>query len=523
MPEYLKALLVILTLAFCTCSFFKPAFTSVVTIDDFNRRRKLWFFLTTCLFLSHNFWLYIVVSGIALFLFTKKDDNKVAVYFFLLFAIPPISALIPGFGVVNVLFTIDYPRLLTLVLLLPVLIHRSDNPRQLSFPSSTADVCILGYIGLYTVLIGLGTSMTDLARNVFNMLVDIFLPFYAASRILCSTERFRDAIGSFLVAAAIMAPMAVFEMARSWLLYASLKYVIGVPWPFFGYLLRDGGLRAAASAGHPLVLAYIMVVALGFYFYIRHSIKKKGQRNLLGLVLLAGLIAPLSRGPWLGGLVLLLAFLITGKYTFKQVMGWITSLATILLLIGASPYGEKIAALLPFVGHVDESNISYRQQLAENSITLLKSSPFFGVPNALGTSEMQSMKQGEGIVDIVNTYVAIGLGSGVIGLSLFLGVFLSVCIGLLKAIKQTRQSNEELNLLGRVLFAVLCSVLFMIATLSSIMTVPIIYWMLAGMGVAYLDLVRRTLALATPGTAGNAAAAAMRLTQSGSLSRRYGR
>lgn len=494
MPEYLRALIVILTLAFCTCLFFKPAFISAVPIDDFNRRRKLWFFLTTLVFLSHSFWLCIVASGIALHVFTKNDRNKVAAYFFLLFAIPPIGALIPGFGIVNVLFSIDYLRLLTLVLLLPVLLHRSRIPDNLPLPSSAADLCVLGYIGLYTVLIGLGTSISDLARNVFNMFVDIFLPYYAASRVLSTPERFRDAIGSFVIAAALMAPVALFEMTRAWMLYAPLGSVLGVPWAFFSYMVRAGGLRAASSAGHPLVLAYAMVVALGFLFYIQHFIEKKLLRNLLWVLLLFGLIAPISRGPWMGGVVVLLLFLVTGQYSSKQVIGWLVALVGVTVSIGMSPYGDKVTALLPFVGHVDEFNVSYRQQLIENSITLLKSSPLFGVPNAMATSEMQSMRQGEGIIDIVNTYVAIGLGSGVTGLSLFLGVFLSVGVGIFKAIRQTRRAHPELHLLGRVLFAILCSVLFMIATLSSIMTVPIIYWMLAGMGVAYLALVRRTLA-----------------------------
>lgn len=497
MPEYLKALTVILFLALAVFIFTKDSFTEVIPTADFTRRRNLWLFLTVLLFLSHSFWLYIVIGGIATLISTQKDGNKIAAYFFLLFAIPPVSQAVPGLGIVNVLFSIDYLRLLTMVLLVPVLFYKSPDGLHHRFPGSMSDKCLVAYLVLLTCLVGLVTSPTDLARNIFNLFVDIFVPYYVASRTLFNAVRFRDALGSFVIAATIMAPIAIFELIRSWALYTSLATVLPVKWAFFSYLLRDGGLRADASTGQPIVLGYVMVVAIGFFFYIRKHIPGKLRQYGLFAVLLGGLIAPLSRGPWVGCAALFAVFLITGKYSSKQIFAMAAACVAAIGAISVTPFGAKIVTYLPFFGSVDDSTITYRQLLIQNCISLIKGNPFFGVPNALGTSELQAMRQGEGIIDIVNTYVSIALSSGLVGLSLFIGVFLFVGIGIVKALWQIRESHPDLHLLGRVLLSVLCAILVMIGTVSSIMTVPLIYWMVAGMGVAYLNVVRQALATST--------------------------
>ena len=52
--------------------------------------------------------------------------------------------------------------------------------------------------------------------------------------------------------------------------------------------------------------------------------------------------------------------------------------------------------------------------------------------------------------------------------------------------------NDELYLLGQVLFSTLLGILVIIMTVSSISVIPVIYWSVAGLGVAYA----RMLALA---------------------------
>ena len=112
MPEHLRALVVIVGLAAVVFAFAKaPACAMANSIEDFQRRRNLWFAITIATFLAQNFWIYIVVVAAMLLLAVPREVNKLALFFFLMFAVPVIPEQIPGFGIVKYLFTIHYVRL----------------------------------------------------------------------------------------------------------------------------------------------------------------------------------------------------------------------------------------------------------------------------------------------------------------------------------------------------------------------------------------------------------------------------
>ena len=162
-------------------------------------------------------------------------------------------------------------------------------------------------------------------------------------------------------------------------------------------------------------------------------------------------------------------------------------------LISVIPGGDRVINLLPFIGNVETGNIDYREKLLENSITVIGRNPLFGSVDYLSTREMQEMLQGEGIIDLVNTYIQIGLRHGLVGLGLFLGVFFGILFGIYRCRKNIPDKTSELYLLGRSLFATLSAVLVIIFTVSSIGAIPLVYWSLAGIGVAYISIVKGTL------------------------------
>jgi O-antigen ligase len=64
------------------------------------------------------------------------------------------------------------------------------------------------------------------------------------------------------------------------------------------------------------------------------------------------------------------------------------------------------------------STIDYRRELLETSLALIRQSPWLGVPNY--GAYMEHLRQGEGIIDIVNTYLRVTLDAGLVGLTMFL-------------------------------------------------------------------------------------------------------
>ncbi len=112
MPEHIRTLFVILFLSAIVFSFARRPACKLINCGDFIRRRNLWLALTLTAFLAHNYWLYVVIAGFLLHYSSKREPNKVALFFFVLFALPIASANIPGLGIVNYIFSFSYPRLL---------------------------------------------------------------------------------------------------------------------------------------------------------------------------------------------------------------------------------------------------------------------------------------------------------------------------------------------------------------------------------------------------------------------------
>jgi O-antigen ligase len=162
-----------------------------------------------------------------------------------------------------------------------------------------------------------------------------------------------------------------------------------------------------------------------------------------------------------------------------------------LPLLAIVPGGQKIIDLLPFIGSVEAENITYRQRLIDNSVIVIQRNPWLGSFDYRSTPEMQSLIQGQGIIDIVNTYIGIALQMGLIGLTLFVAFFATIVLGIRKAMRSYPNKDDESRRLGRALLATLAGILITIITVSSITVIPVVYWSVAGLGVSYAQMARR--------------------------------
>ena len=488
MPEHLRALVVILLLASVTFALARaPACAAAMKDEDFVRRRNVWFALTLAVFLAHNFWIFILFAAALLLLTVPSESNKLALYFFVLFAVPAIDAEIPGFGIVEHFFSIDYLRLLALAILLPAWLVLRIRPDAEPLGRSSADKLLLAYLVLQFVLQVPHTTLTEaLRKGMFYAFTDVFLPYYVASRAARDRAALRDALMAFALGALVLAPIALFEFARHWLLYTPLEEALGIDWGLLNYLERgDGLLRAQASTGQPIILGYVFAVALGLAFYLRRFIPSGPLRNALLVLLAAGLVAAMSRGPWIGAAVMLVAFVATGPQALPRLakLGAAGLCAAPFLLL--SPVGKELVDYLPFVGSVEAHNLIYRERLFEISLGVLLDHPFFGAWDFLQLPVMQQLRQGEGIIDVVNTYVGIALASGFVGLGLFCGFFLVVLYELAGAMRRAGERDGEPYVLGQALLCVLIGILVMIVSTSSLTLIPVVYWSIAGLAQAY--------------------------------------
>jgi len=498
MPEHLRALIVILTLASIVFAFARRPATDLIPYSDFARRRNLWLALTVLAFVSHSFWLYAALAALVLTVAQRREHNPLALFFILLFLIPPASAEISGLGLINYLFALDHVRLLALLVLLPAFFRLRKQADTLPFGRAWPDKLLALHLVLSALLYLRETTLTDTLRQMLYLFTDVFLPYYVASRALKQLCEFKDAILAFTLAAMLLALIGIFEYSRHWLLYSTLVDVMGLNWSLFGFLLRGGSLRASASTGHAIALGYVISVAIGFYLFLHAGVGSRLQQRLGALLLGAGLFAALSRGPWIGAAAMIAVFIATGHQAAKRLI--LLGLASVLALglLSIIPGGNKLIDLLPYIGATDKDNITYRERLLENALIVIQRNPVLGSIDFMETPEMQSMVQGQGIIDLVNTYLIVALNSGLIGLALFVGFFISIALGIYRSLRTFPDKDDESLRLGRALLATLAGVLLTITTLSNISVIPVVYWALAGVGVAYIQMVRSPKTPSTP-------------------------
>ena len=491
MPEHFRALIVILFLASVVFLMARRPATDLIPLSDYKRRRNLWFLLTVLAFASHSFWLYLGAGAVILLLAGRREHNPMALFYMLLFLIPPASVQVPGFGVVNYLVDLNHIRLLTLCVLLPAALQLRRQADTLRFGRTWADRLLAAGLLLMSVLYLRETTLTDTLRQALYLYVDVFLPYYVASRGLRHISDFKDTLLAFVLTAFVMALIAVAEYVRHWLLYSALIDAMGVPWSMSGYLSRGGALRASVTTGQAIALGYVMSVAIGLFLFVQGYVQRPLHRAMGALLLAAGLFAPLSRGPWIGVVVIVVVFIAMGKGAIRRLalLGAAGMLALPLLTV--VPGGDKVLDLLPYIGNIDKENITYRERLMDNSWIVIQRNPLFGSFDFRNTPEMQSMIQGEGIIDIVNTYINLALRVGLVGLGLFVAFFAVVLRGIRRAMLTFPDKDDERRQLGRVLLATLIGILVIIFTVSSITFIPVVYWSIAGLGVAYIQMVRR--------------------------------
>lgn len=493
----IKQLVVLLAIAAVIFRFGKPIALLFTTEADFSRRRRIWYVLTATAFLSPNFWLFALVAAPLLVWAGRKDSNPLGLYLILLHVIPSMPVEIPPI-LVNQIFDLDNYRLLSFCVLIPAawrLKRSSDAPRIRGLTAVDLSILAFGLLQLinyvppdlpdHTIL---KDSATNLLRRGFLFVVDVYVLYFVASRASCNRRALVDAMSAFCLACALMASVAVFEALRTWLLYADmgqrwgLHATYGEQYSF--YSIRQGFLRAQASAGHASALGYLLAIGLGFWLYLKSHVKSKVGRAAVPLLFFLGLLASQARGPLLGALGMYLTFSMLGPRAVPRLLKATIVVAIMVGTLSFTPFGARMLNSIPFIGHSrDDASVDYRQRLAERSWELIQLHPFMGDPLAM--TKMEDLRQGEGIIDLVNTYAGTTLFYGCIGLLVFMAPIVLGAFNAYRASKQIARRDLDYAFLGVSLVACLLGTLFIIANNSLIFGYEKLFYVLAGLAAGY--------------------------------------
>ena len=497
---FYKALVVVLVIAVVVFIVGRPLFLRFMSPNDFSIRRNLWLALTLAAFAIPNFWAFLVVSAILIVYTASRDSNPAALYMMLLLTLPPVGKELPTFGIVNQLLLLDNLRFLSLVLLLPMALGffrrdpaagGTDTNQSRNTSWLPTDVLIVLFVVLQIVLVMPSISITATSKRILITITDILLPYFALSRACHSRASFQDVLATFFMAALALVPLAVFETGKNWLLY----FGFADHWDsasYMTYLSRGSNLRAQVNSGHSIVLGFTFAIAFGFWIALQTRVASVIWRWGVSLTLLLGLLVTFARGPWLGAVAIWIVYLRLGPDAGRRTAKAIGLLVVVGLVLAVSPWSATVIDNVPFFGSVGNETVDYRQKLAQTSWLLILQNPIFGSLNFL--SYMEDLRQGEGIIDLVNTYATIALGYGLVGLGLFLTFFGLIIVRCLQSMRLASTFDGDFALTGSAFIATLIGALAMLTTVAMYMSIGSVTWALAGMGVSYSRLVRGALA-----------------------------
>ncbi len=426
MVYQLKLLFAVAVISFLTALAAWPAFRNLLSKAQYRTAWKIVALAVGVSFLSRLTSIYFVgvaITGIAAYRMLGADLRaRVAAFLMLILLFPPVSKSLDGAGEINHLFILDHVHMLSLVLLAPgafqIFMRRrvdKDNPFRL------VDLFLFAYKALELILMMRNISYTAAVRFVFEACTMVLLPYYVATRGLRSVADIRFVATTMMVGFVFMAGIGVGETATQHGMYAPLAYIYDVKWQLTHELMRGGLLRVQSTTPEPIGLATLMIAALAVWTWLIGPDWRRPRSLVIYGFLLVAMISTWARGPWVAAVVFAISLVATRFCSSRVYIAGLLVAAVagvIAKMTGADQAFYDGLKLVFGSSKAEFGSIEYRREILDASIALIQQSPWLGVSNY--GAYLQQFRQGEGIIDLVNSYIIIALNTGLIGLSLFL-------------------------------------------------------------------------------------------------------
>lgn len=271
------------------------------------------------------------------------------------------------------------------------------------------------FLCLLVITIRGGTPITYI-RSTVTLLVQFGMPYACFVSGMRKADASRAVAVALSIAGGMLAMIALFEIRTSWPLFAAMNDHLGLHPSMLVAKLRGGLLRSAGPMSESTEMGFILVFCLLAALASRRSFRRaSGYALTTGLIAL-GLVAPQSKGGWIGAGI--------GIIAFAAYRSTLARPGKFLAAIGAG--GIFLYAASVYHPGEDTSSGSgvYRARLLERGMQEFWQKPLFGDNAQSVFARMEDMKQGEHIVDFVNSYLWFALTLGALGLAAIVIAFL---------------------------------------------------------------------------------------------------
>lgn len=320
------------------------------------------------------------------------------------------------------------------------------------------DVAALAVVIVIAVAEARGTSASHHIRSIVEVMMDLGLPYYIASRGLRTGDDLRSAMLWLGAAGLVVGAILMFEFQRNWPIYNGL---------YPGYDLntlilvkmRAGMLRAGGPFVEPTSAAMLLAICTLALYLSREYFRTRWHYFLILTVAIAGLVAPQSRGAWTGlCLAIAIADGLRGRYAALAAKVFVVGglAASLFLAAHLSPVLSEMLGLSG--GSRDTSD--YRRLLLDRGWEEFMKNPLFGYAMPDLQMRLVDLVQGEGIIDFVNTYIWIMLISGIGGLFVFVGAYVYFMYKIVRTGRLKGRNSRDANA-GAFAFAVIAMMMEM--------------------------------------------------------------
>ncbi len=427
-----------------------------------------------------NIWLLFGLLGIGVPLVARSFAMIVPVYLFSLLLLPGLDTAV----MIGPLKLFDCSALDALAWGASIAIFLDKRKAR---PAVHHDVAACAIILLIGAALARDTSFSNFLRSSMNVVIDLGLPYYIVSRGVRTLEEVRVAMLWIGCGAVTLATLLIYELYKSWPIYNVLYADYHLP-TLLIVKERAGYLRAAGPFTEPTSVAMVLAICILCLWLCRACFRSAWHHLLLLAIAMIGLFAPQSRGAWIGLILgMVLAELFRGRFLSVISKGAVVAAGIVLLLVAAS-VSPNVSESIGLSGDSSDSS-DYRRMLLDRGMEVFLERPLLGYSVPELHIRLADLRQGEGIIDFVNTYIWILLMTGIGGLAIFLAPFLFYMRAIWR-LRRTVLGTHEMREAATFLFACLAMTLEMLF-FNSFGTRPAVFvFLLFGLSTAFLGSIQ---------------------------------
>jgi hypothetical protein len=407
--------------------------------------------------LCHSVWLFYLAIFLAIPLFAKNRAEAAALYVIVYLAAPVTFYKMTLHG--SYLMPANKYLFATLGLTIAYLRNRNAGPKPrllAHFDLSMALIVVL------EISQARDADLNLMTRQLIPILQNIVLPYYFLSRSLTSWEDVRKFMLALALGGFVLAVVATAESHLHWLLYKQIEANLHATAQTNAFQqVRGGMIRSPVTFPESTSLGNFLALGGVAMLTMRSAFPSRRNWYFACAIMMVGLVAPNSRGAYFGIIIGYLAFDFYMKKwgpLFVKI-GAAAALYTVGLVVATR---SQFVAEMMGKGDASRGSTDYRVRLFTRGMEEIHKHPMLGTTMKKALDNLEDMRQGQHIIDLVNGYISYGLTLGYPGIFGLAGVFVTLCLAMLAA-----RSRFNANPIGRNAGALVFSVsLFMIPVIA---------------------------------------------------------